>query len=283
MEPARYCPTIDRDQRTARRTWKPSVALQVSGAFHLSGIAAVAVDPMSWPYVGAALAGNHFLLALAGLCPGSAVLGPNVCRLPRESAMRRQIALTFDDGPHREATPRVLDVLDRYRAKASFFCVGSAAARSPDIVREIVRRGHSVENHSQRHPGGFATYGMRRLRREIEEAQETLAAITQQRPRFFRAPAGIRNPLLDPVLAQLDLTYVSWTRRALDTVDANPATVLRRLVQEIAPGDVLTLHDRPALRSPEGLPVVLSVLPALLDKITAENLTPVSLRAACDA
>jgi peptidoglycan/xylan/chitin deacetylase (PgdA/CDA1 family) len=197
--------------------------------------------------------------------------------------MRREIAVTFDDGPHPQVTPRVLDVLDQYRAKASFFCVGSTAAACPEIVQEIVRRGHSVENHSHRHPGVFATYGLRRLRREIEAAQETLSTITGRRPRFFRAPAGFRNPLLDPVLARLDLIYVSWTRRALDTVDSNPTTVLRRLVQELAPGDVLTLHDRAALRSPAGAPVVLSVLPALLDTIHAQNLTPVSLRAACNA
>jgi peptidoglycan/xylan/chitin deacetylase (PgdA/CDA1 family) len=238
---------------------------------------------MTWPYIGAALAGNHVLLGLAGMCPRSSLLGPNLSRLPRDSAMRREIAVTFDDGPHPEVTPRVLDILDEHRAKATFFCVGCRAAEYPEIVQEIVRRGHTVENHSQRHPRVFATYGLSRLRHEIEGAQETLSTIAGRRPRFFRAPAGLRNPLLDPVLARLDLTYVSWTRRALDTVDPNPTTVLRRLVQQIAPGDVLTLHDRPSIRSARGTPVVLSVLPALLEKITAETLRPVSLRAACDA
>ena len=126
--------------------------------------------------------------------------------------------------------------------------MGSTAAAQPDLVREIVRRGHSVENHSQHHPGVFAAYGLNRLRREIES--RTGNAHRDRRPRaaLFRAPAGLRSPLLDPVLSRLGLTYVSWTRRGLDTIDANPATVLRRLTRGLSAGDVLTLHDRPAVR-----------------------------------
>ena len=265
------------------RAWRPTPAIRASAAFHLGGIAAVALDPLSWPYVGAALAGNHALLGIAGMCPRSTLLGPNLRRLPRESVMRREVALTFDDGPHPEVTLQVLDILDRYRAKASFFCVGSTAAARPDLVREIAHRGHTVENHSQHHPGVFAAYGLNRLRREIETAQETLGSIAGRSPRFFRAPAGLRSPLLDPVLSRLGLTYVSWTRRGFDTIDANPATVLRRLARGLSAGDVLTLHDRPAVRGSRKSPVVLSVLPALLDRIRAEGLEPVSLQTACNA
>jgi peptidoglycan-N-acetylglucosamine deacetylase len=265
------------------RSWRPTPAIRASAAFHLGGIAAVAFDPLSWPYVGAVLAGNHALLGIAGMCPRSSLLGPNLRRLPPASVMRREVALTFDDGPHPEVTVRVLDILDRYRAKASFFCVGAKAAARPDLVREIARRGHTIENHSQHHPGIFAAYGLSRLRREIEAAQETLTAIAGRPPCFFRAPAGLRSPLLDPVLARLGLTYVSWTRRGLDTIDASPATVLRRLARGLSAGDVLTLHDRPAARVSRESPVVVRVLPALLDRIGAENLVPVSLQTACDA
>jgi peptidoglycan-N-acetylglucosamine deacetylase len=265
------------------RTWKPTPAIRVSAAVHLGGIAAIAFDPLSWPYIGMALAGNHALLGMAGMCPRSALIGSNLSRLPPQSAMRREIALTFDDGPDPEVTLRVLDALDRYDAKASFFCIGSAAAACPDLVREIVRRGHSIENHSHRHPNVFAAYGLTRLRREIETAQETLAAVAGRPPRFLRAPAGLRSPLLDPVLARVGLTYVSWTRRGFDTVDPNPASVLRRLTRGLSAGDVLTLHDRARPSPGRRLSVVLSVLPALLDRIRAENLNPVSLRTACDA
>jgi hypothetical protein len=85
---------------------------------------------------------------------------------------------------------------------------------------------------------------------------------------------GLRNPFLDPVLAHLGLTYVSWSRRGLDTVDANRKSVLARLTRDLAAGDLLLLHD-----SARG--VAMAVLPALLERIAAAGLKPVSLRKAC--
>ncbi|HSF48710.1 MAG TPA: polysaccharide deacetylase family protein [Burkholderiales bacterium] len=278
MERTSHC---ERFARTAGRRWRPAPAIRLSAAFHLSGVAALAFDPAFWPYVGMALGANHAALAAAGMWPRSSLLGPNLQRLPPESVSRREIALTFDDGPHPAVTPRVLDLLDHYHAKATFFCVGIRAATHLDITQEIARRGHIVENHTQRHPGFFAAYGMRRLRREIEAAQETLQAICGRAPRFLRAPAGFRNPLLDPVLTDLELTYVSWTRRGFDTVDRDPRRVLQRLTHKLSAGDVLVLHDGSAARTRDGVPLVLSVLPPLLERLQTQRLTPVSLASAC--
>src|SRR4029450_3019295 len=196
-------------------SWRPARAIRVSAAVHLGGLAAVVFDPISWPYVAAALVANHAALGLGGMMPRRSLLGPNLKRLPPAAGARREIALTFDDGPDPVVTPRLLDILDGHGAKASFFCVGWKAAVYPEIVREIASRGHSVENHSNRHRNGFAGYGLRRLSRDIEAAQETLAALAGCAPAFFRAPMGLRSPLLDPVLARLGLTYVSWTTRGL--------------------------------------------------------------------
>jgi peptidoglycan/xylan/chitin deacetylase (PgdA/CDA1 family) len=266
---------------TAGRRWRPAPAIQLSAALHVGGLAVVALDPLSWPYVGAALIANHVALGVAGIMPRSSVLGPNITTLPRESAARGEIALTFDDGPDPSSTPALLELLDRYGAKASFFCIGSKAARHPALVREIARRGHDVENHTHSHPRAFAAYGARRLQSEIESAQETLAAISGRAPVFFRAPMGLRNPLLDRVLDRLGLTYVSWTRRGLDTVGAKPETVLSRLAGRLAGGDVLLLHDGSAFRRRAGTAVAVSVLPALLERIAASDLKPVTLRQAC--
>ena len=272
---------VDTMRRTATgRRWRPAPAIGFSAAFHLGGVAAVALDPVSWPYVGAALLANHTALALGVMMPRSTLLGPNLKRLPPQSASRREIALTFDDGPDPAVTPRILDLLDRHQAKASFFCIGCKAEMHPDIVGEIARRGHSVENHSNRHPNGFAGYGLRRLQRDIQAAQETIATICGRAPAFFRAPMGLRGPFLDPVLARLGLTYVSWTRRGLDTVDGNFETVLARLVRELSSGDILLLHDASAPASRRAT-VSVTVLPALMERIAAAGLKPVSLRAAC--
>jgi peptidoglycan/xylan/chitin deacetylase (PgdA/CDA1 family) len=256
------------------RPWRPGSAIQLTILIHLAVLIAVLFRPAWWPWVVTVLVANHLALGLIGMWPRSRLLGDNMIRLPDAAARRAEIAVTFDDGPHPEVTPKVLDILDRYGAKASFFCVGKNAAAHPNIVREIVRRGHAIENHSMSHSGFFGFYGPVALRREIGAAQSVLGSIAGRPPRFFRAPMGIRNPMLDPVVARMGLHYISWTRRGFDTVARNPAVVLERLTDRLAAGDILLLHDRPTLH---GEPIVLTVLPALLEKLSAAGLKPVSL------
>jgi len=122
---------------------------------------------------------------------------------------------------------------------------------------------------------------MFRLRREVEATQAVIAGITGRAPGFFRAPAGFRSPLLDPVLARRGLCYVSWTRRGYDAVRRNPVEVLQRLTRGLSAGDVLLLHDGAHARTDAGEPLVLAVLPALLDQFAASGLKSVSLPTAC--
>lgn len=263
--------------------WRPAPLVWFSMLVLATCAATAAAQPALWPWALGAVAGNLLLLTAAVFWPRGRLLGANVVRLPAAAAVRKEVCLTFDDGPDAEVTPQVLDLLDRHQAKASFFCVGEKAAAHPDIVREIVRRGHSVENHSLRHSHAFAFYGMHRLRREVQSAQAVIGQITRQVPAFFRAPMGLRSPLLDPVLARCGLRYVSWTRRGLDTVDRNPQRVLRRLAGALAAGDILLLHDCGSSRtSDDDTPMVLAVLPALLQRIKARGLTSVTLPVALD-
>jgi len=217
----------------------------------------------------------------ASLSPRSRLLGENIVRLPEGAARRGDVALTFDDGPDPDVTPRVLQLLDTHGAKASFFCIGERAAAFPELVRDIARRGHSVENHSERHSTRFGWYGAGALRRELEGAQAIIAGITGRAPAFFRAPFGTRNPLLDLVLARCGLRLVSWTRRGYDTVDTSATRVLHRLLKGLAAGDVLLLHDGVSARARRGAPTVLAVLPELLDRLSAHGLKSVSLAVAC--
>jgi peptidoglycan/xylan/chitin deacetylase (PgdA/CDA1 family) len=254
----------------------------VSIFLHVIGLLALAIFPATAPWVLAALVANHLTFAVAGMCPRSRLLGPNLVRMPHSSARRGVVVLTFDDGPDPKITPQVLDILDCYGAKASFFCIGDRAKAHPDTVREITRRGHSVENHSCRHPMAFALYGLRRMRREVEGGQDILRGITGQSPRFFRAPVGLRSPLLDPVLARAGLRYVGWARRGYDSVSGDRVAILRRLTRNLAAGDVLVLHDGYPARTPSGDPVVLVVLPALLEELAALGLKAVSVPIAVD-
>jgi peptidoglycan/xylan/chitin deacetylase (PgdA/CDA1 family) len=190
------------------------------------------------------------------------------------------VALTIDDGPDPVITPQVLELLDRLDCKVTFFCIGECVAAHADIAREIVRRGHQIENHSQTHRLHFSALGPAAIRKEVLQAQKTIADVVGVTPQFFRAPAGLRNPLLDGILRAAGLRLASWTRRGFDTVTNDPAVVLARLTRNLRGGDILLLHDGHAARTRDGSVVILRVLPELLAAIRAAGLTCVPLRSA---
>lgn len=260
--------------------WRPSPLVMGSFLLHGAALAALAFHPPWWPQLLLLLALDHLLLTVCGLVPRSRWLGPNITRLPQPARARGEVAITIDDGPDPQVTPAVLDLLDRHGVRATFFCIGVQAQRHPEICREIVRRGHAVENHSQHHGYNFSFLGPRAFRRELGQAQETLSGITGQRPLFVRAPAGLRNPLLDPVLPGLGLRLASWTRRGFDTRMNDPERLLRRLTRGLRAGDILLLHDGNCARTSAGEPVILAVLPRLLGELAQAGLKPVTLREA---
>jgi peptidoglycan/xylan/chitin deacetylase (PgdA/CDA1 family) len=251
-------------------------AIRVSLLIHASA-ALLLLHWQFWPISVAMLVANHLVLVAAGLWPRSTLLGPNERRLSANATAAGQVAITIDDGPDPAVTPPLLDLLDRLNCKVTFFCIGARVAACSEIVREIARRGHEIENHTQRHPNYFSLLGPRGMRREISEAQSAIVAATGHRPRYFRAPAGLRNPFLEPVLYAADLRLVSWTRRGFDTVASDPQRVLARLTRNLRAGDILLLHDGHAARTAEGTPVILQVLPELISAIAGAGLTPVTL------
>ena len=262
------------------KRWRPSPLVGVSLGLHAGAVAALIARPSAWPWVLGALVADHALLTTASLVPRSSLLGPNWTRLPAAAAARRQVAITIDDGPDPQVTPRVLALLEERRVRATFFCIGERVRGYAELAREITRRGHAIENHSHRHVHYFSLLGPRGMTVEIERAQDTIGIVTGQRPAFFRAPAGFRNPFLDPVLSRLGLRLASWTRRGFDTVNASAEGVLGRLTSGLHAGDILLLHDGNAARTTTGSPIVLEVLPRLLDALAAADLTPVTLRSA---
>ena len=260
------------------RRWTPSPFLQASAVVHAGAALGAIAAPGHWPWALGALVANHAVMTAAGLLPRTRLLGPNLVRLPAAAQARREIALTIDDGPDPALTPQVLDLLDAAQARASFFCIGWRARAHPVLCREIVARGHRVENHGDAHSNAFSLFGPRRMRADIAAAQATLADITGQAPLFFRPTAGLRNPFLDPVLAGLDLRLAAWTRRPYDTRDGRPDKVLQRLTRGLGAGDILLMHDGHAALTPEGRPVILATLPALLQTLQSQSLRPVTLR-----
>ncbi len=242
----------------------------------LDGIAtAVATThtlPMG-PTLGA-VAASQAALAAACLCPRCSFVGPTITSAATAEA---QVALTFDDGPDETLTPRILDILAQYGAKASFFCIGARARRWPALVRRTAMAGHSIENHSWHHSPRFALLGSHKLACEIDNTQELLADLCHRPPTYFRAPAGFRNPWLAPLLAQRALQYAAWSHRGFDTLDPAPARVLRRVLRHIQPGAILLLHDGRNARDRQGRPVIDTVLPTLLQGLAARGLRAVDL------
>lgn len=262
------------------RTGYPAM-LVVTGLWHVAVLAGVLLRPSAWPWWLAALAVNHATFTIAGLLPRASLLGPNWTRLPDTARNVQALALTIDDGPDPRVTPQVLDLLDRYRVRATFFCIGAKIQRYPELAREIVARGHALENHSQAHVHTFSVTFPAALKREIDAAQRTITELSGERPRFFRAPAGLRNLFLEPVLQTLDLRLAAWTRRGFDTRERDPDVVTRRLLDGLAARDILLLHDGNAAETADGEPLIVAVLPRVIEAARRQQLRFVTLRDAC--
>lgn len=262
------------------RSWQPGPLHWLMAGSHLAGVASIAAQPAWWPWAVGAMLGSHALNFAFGFVPGSSALGPVISKLPPSAAGRGEIALTFDDGPDADVTPRVLDMLDADGARATFFCVGARARAHPQLVREIVARGHAVENHAFKHSYAFGFYGVRRLVRDIGEAQKALADITGVAPQFFRAPFGIRTPLTEPALARLGLRCVAWNVRSLDSIDDDAVRVASRIVRRWVPGAIVLLHDGIEGRRRRGAPSVLGALPAVLAAMRERKWRSVTVRSA---
>ena len=263
--------------------WRATPALQLSTGLHVFCAMLTALNPAIWQWTLGAVIVNHLLiLATVVMCPRSRLLGPNMMRLPVAAALRGEVALTFDDGPDPLITPQVLDLLDQYGAKASFFCIANKVIAYPELAREILRRGHSVENHTNSHPHAFAFFGPGASQHEIASAQTAIYATTGIAPVFFRAPMGFRNPFLAPMVARTGLRYISWTRRGYDTFAKSAETVLQQMQRGLAAGDILLLHDGRSIQPHNESPVILEVLPRLLEHFQTLNLKCVSLQTACN-
>lgn len=246
--------------------------------FTIGMIAAILILAVTkrWEIALSLVLGNFILVGLLVLCPRCMFLGNNIVRLPPPSIDRGEVALTFDDGPDVRVTPLVLELLDRFKVKASFFCIGEKASAHPELLAEIIQRGHSVENHTYHHCNLFAFYSPSALKKEIISTQKTFSK-NGIKARFFRSPMGFRSPLLDGVLRDCQLEHVAWTRRGFDTVWKKADAVFLRLARNLSAGDVLMLHDGGSALTSEGQPVVVAVLPELLKRCADLGLRGVSL------
>lgn len=194
------------------------------------------------------------MTAYGAVYPRTQLFGPTICR----THSPRKLAITFDDGPNPAITPKLLDLLDRYDAKATFFLVGRFVRECPDLVREIAARGHGIGNHTETHPNLF-WLAPSQIAAELRLCQEAISNATGAPPKWFRPPYGFRNPQVIPAASALGCSTVMWTLIPGDW-RKKPAEWLIQRMQPIAAhaqqstknrsksatgttGDILCLHD----------------------------------------
>ncbi|HET6434966.1 MAG TPA: polysaccharide deacetylase family protein [Xanthomonadaceae bacterium] len=207
------------------------------------------------------LVATHLPFWWGTLKPQSQLFCPVLTRLP---TTERAVWLTIDDGPS-DQTLAMLDLLDAHGAKATFFVVGARAAARPELVHEIVARGHTIGNHSQTHPQRwFWALPPARMREEIERTQAILEGITGTRPRWFRAVVGMANPFVAAALHRSGLTRVAWCARGYDAVVADPRKAVALVERQLRPGAIVLMHEgSPHGRNLEAMALLLQRLDAL--------------------
>lgn len=180
---------------------------------------------------------------------------------------RPAIALTFDDGPS-ESTPALLEILDRHRVPATFFQCGANIRRLPGIARQVSQAGHEIGNHSDTHPY-FCLRSPAAMQRELSRAQASIEDATGAKPRFFRAPYGVRWFGLRAAQRQLGLMGVMWTSIGVDWKLPSDR-IVSRLLQGACNGAIFCLHDGRLLEPRPNIDATLAavrlVIPALIDQ-----------------
>lgn len=172
---------------------------------------------------------------------GSGVYVKAFCR---GSKVRREVALTFDDGPSGN-THEVLDVLREYGVKATFFLVGREVERYPELAQRIVRDGHDVGNHTYSHSWTFPLRKGAAVRGELQRCSVSMERVLGFSPTLFRPPFGVTNPVIGRVVRSLQLRAVGWSIRSFDTLRRRSRRrTAKRVLMRLDGGAVILLHDR---------------------------------------
>lgn len=233
-----------------------------------SGLAVVAVATVCLGAV---------LLVLDTVAPGVNLFSRALHRLPADAGADA-VALTFDDGPVEPYTRQILDALDGHGAKATFFCIGENVERHPELAREIVRRGHTLGNHTGTHRL-LPRLAAAEIEAEIEAGALAAERATGRRPRLLRCPKGYKGLRVMRVARRLGVPLIGFSYPIYDVENPPAADLVGRVLGRVAPGDIVLMHDGFPSDKPGSRSSLVAALPLILEGLRRRGLRPIALDA----
>ncbi|MGW2203487.1 polysaccharide deacetylase family protein [Streptomyces sp. NPDC001774] len=182
-----------------------------------------------------------------------------------------RVALTFDDGPDPVHTRRIVEILDRYGVRATFFCVGHHVAALPDEVRRIAAAGHEIGNHSWSHPF-LPDLTPVQLHEQIDRTTEAVARLTGEAPTLFRPPYGALTPEVLAALADHPTTMTMWDVDSRDWSRPGPEQIAGTVLDAAGPGSVVLMHESAGDRGQ-----TVRALPSIIEGLLGRGLEPVTV------
>lgn len=167
----------------------------------------------------------------------------------QQNAYQKQIVLTFDDGPHPCQTRQILDVLDKYGIKATFFVIGINAKNYPGIVREVLERGHEIGNHTNTHSHADRLDG-KAFEQQVLVCEKEIFIQTGSQVRLFRPPEGAMSSQMRKIVRELGYTSVFWTLDTRDWAHTPPEDISEYILNNAKNGDIILMHDYIGANSP---------------------------------
>ena len=156
---------------------------------------------------------------------------------------KNEISITFDDGPHPEFTPRVLDLLKKNNAKGTFFCIGKHIECHPELFKRIISEGHTIGNHTFNHENNFGFIKTKNVITELETTNEIIKKVSGLKTNLFRPPFGVTNPRIKRGVNIVGLQSIGWSIRSFDTTSKSKNFIVKSIEKRLKNGDVVLLHD----------------------------------------
>ena len=156
---------------------------------------------------------------------------------------KKAVAITFDDGPNPEFTIKALNLLKKYNAKATFFCIGQYVEKHPEIVKQIINQGHLIGNHTYSHSRSFGFLSTTQVISELHKTKSIVSNLIRKEMTLYRPAFGVTNPMIERAVKKLKVNSIGWNVRSLDTTPRTEKLVLNRITKKLSKGDIILLHD----------------------------------------